>query len=213
MGRRIWNPAGSQEASPSGELARLARSHRFASVLDAGCGWGRNLAALATTADVLHGFDLDEEGVRATRKRLAGAGTAAGPGGTAEVRIWVDDLLTAAPGRTYELVICYGVLHFLPRERRLAAYDRLESWTAPGGVLALASFNAAVPVPADLRELIPEPPADSGEVRERFARWEDVYVRSHVFEDEHEGGVRHTHSIDRLVVRAPRRTGGETGQG
>ncbi|WP_165986246.1 class I SAM-dependent methyltransferase [Streptomyces sp. YIM 98790] len=208
-GREVWNPARGG-AAPSAELAELARSHRFASVLDAGCGWGRNLLPFAAAgATALHGFDIDDEGVRATRALLTPAATGAVTGTGTEVRVWNGDLLTTRPrsvpgrGSGYDLVICYGVLHFLARAQRLAAYDRLASWVRPdGGMLALASFNAAVPIPEDLRPLMPDPPPDSREVRERFTRgWQTVHARSHVYDDEHENGVRHTHSIDRLIVR------------
>ncbi|KAF4410616.1 MULTISPECIES: bifunctional 2-polyprenyl-6-hydroxyphenol methylase/3-demethylubiquinol 3-O-methyltransferase UbiG [Streptomyces] len=197
-GARRWNPAG-DGAPPSAEIAWLARSGGIASVLDAGCGWGRHLAVFAGTARTLHGFDPDEEGVAATRERLRGA--------AADTRAWAATLASAEPpAAPYDVVVCYGVLHFLPRTERADAYDRLASWTRPGGLLAIASFNAAVPIPPDLRPLMPEPPPDSGELRTRFADWETVRARSHVFDDEHEGGIRHTHSIDRLIVRAPGRT-------
>ncbi|SFD62065.1 SAM-dependent methyltransferase [Streptomyces aidingensis] len=205
--REVWNPARGG-AAPSSELAELARAHPFSSVLDAGCGWGRNLVPFATAgATVLHGFDTDREGVRATRELLAPLAR------EADVRIWNGDLRATDPGRStgYDLVICYGVTHFLDRAARLAVYRSLTSWVRPdGGMLALASFNAAVPIPGDLRPLMPDPPPDSGEVREHFADgWETVRARSYIYDDEHENGVRHTHSIDRLIVRrttaAPRR--------
>lgn len=197
MGSEVWNPA---KGGPSStEIGELARSHAVASVLDVGCGWGRNLAAFSATARALHGFDTDRDGVLAARNRLAGSG--------ADVRLWIGDLRAMPLRRRYELVICYGVLHFLTQAERTTAYDALASWTAPGGLLAIASFNAAVPIPDDLRPLMPEPPEDSDELRDQFTRWEPVMSRSHVYEDEHEGGIRHTHSIDRLIVRAPTTSG------
>ena len=195
---RLWNPS-KEGATPSDEIAELAEAHTFASVLDVGCGWGRNIAVFAGTAKVLHAFDLDPSGVLATRRRLGESSAEA-----AEVDVWTDDLLEAEIGRTYDLVICYGVTHFLRRRQRLAAYDRLQSWTGPGGVLAIASFNAVTPIPPDLRDLMPEPPQDSAELHDRYAGWPVVLSRSYTYDDEHEGGrIKHTHSIDRLIVRAP----------
>lgn len=190
-----WNPA--KGGAPSAEIAELGASQHFSSVLDAGCGWGRNLAVFAGGAEVLHGFDLDEEGVLATRRRLAGEE------GRAEVRVWQEDLRTAEPERGYDLVICYGVTHFLTHRQRMDVYRRLRSWVRPSGTLAVASFNTATPIPPDLRPLMPEPPKDRHEFLDAFAGWEVVRARSHTYQDEHEGGIRHTHSIDRLMVRAP----------
>jgi SAM-dependent methyltransferase len=193
---QIWNP--SKAGTPSVELADLGRTQRFPSVLDAGCGWGRNILVFAEGAGRLHAFDTDPEGVQATKECLEEASDP-----DAEVHVWDGDLLTTEPVPPYDLVICYGVTHFLRRRERHIAYERLKSWTRPGGLVAIASFNTLVPIPADLRALMPDPPADSTEVRDAFEGWEAVFARSHVYDDEHEGGIRHTHSIDRLILRRP----------
>lgn len=193
---QIWNP--SKAGTPSVELAELSRTERFHSVLDAGCGWGRNIAVFAAGAQRLHAFDIDPEGVQATKECLE---EVARP--DAEVQVWDGDLLVTEPNPPYDLVICYGVTHFLTRRERTLAYDRLQSWVQPGGLLAIAAFNTLVPIPEDLQAIMPDPPVGSTEVREAFAGWSMVFARSHVYDDEHEGGIRHTHSIDRLVLRKP----------
>ncbi|WP_406349809.1 class I SAM-dependent methyltransferase [Streptomyces sp. NBC_00658] len=193
---QVWNP--SKGGTPSVELADLSRTRRFQSVLDAGCGWGRNISVFAAGAQRLHAFDTDPEGVQATKERLEEVSAA-----DAEVQVWDGDLLTTEPDAPYDLVICYGVTHFLRRAERTVAYERLKSWARPGGLVAVASFNALVPIPADLLTLMPEPPADSGELREAFADLDTVFARSHVYNDEHDGGIHHTHSIDRLIFRMP----------
>ncbi|WP_371655523.1 MULTISPECIES: class I SAM-dependent methyltransferase [unclassified Streptomyces] len=189
----IWNP--SKGDLPSIEIAKLAESWRFYSVLDVGCGWGRNLVPFTNVAEILHGFDLDEQAVCAARMQLKES--------SAEVSVWQSDLLSVELDHSYDLVICYGVMHFLKRQQRMRAYSRLRSWVKPGGLLAVASFNALVPIPADLQPLIAEPPEDSSELYEQFSGWDTLFARSYVYEDEHEGGIKHTHSIDRLMVRAP----------
>ncbi|MFF7144088.1 class I SAM-dependent methyltransferase [Streptomyces nodosus] len=191
---QIWNP--SKAGTPSVELADLGRTQRFRSVLDAGCGWGRNILVFAEGARRLHAFDTDPEGVQATKECLEEVSDP-----DAEVQVWAGDLLTTRPSPPYDLVICYGVTHFLQKRERAVAYERLESWVRPGGLLAIASFNTLVPIPADLRAFMPDPPSDSTELREAFAGWDVVFARSHVYDDEHEGGVRHTHSIDRFILR------------
>jgi SAM-dependent methyltransferase len=193
---QIWNP--SKAGTPSVELAELGRTQRFPSVLDAGCGWGRNISVFAAGAQRLHAFDTDPEGVQATKECLEEVSDL-----DAEVQVWDGDLLTTEPSPPYDLVICYGVTHFLHRHERNTAYARLGSWVRPGGLLAIASFNTLVPIPVDLQPLMPDPPSDSAELREAFAGWDVAFARSHVYEDQHEGGIQHTHSIDRLIMRKP----------
>ena len=41
------------------------------------------------------------------------------------------------------------------------------------------------------------PAADLARQQRRFTRFR------HIYNDEHEGGIRHTHSIDRLILRKP----------
>ncbi|MFE0733091.1 class I SAM-dependent methyltransferase [Streptomyces antibioticus] len=193
---QIWNP--SKAGTPSVELADLGRTRRFDSVLDAGCGWGRNISVFAAGARRLHAFDTDGEGVQATKECLEEASSS-----DAEVQVWDGDLLITEPSPPYDLVICYGVTHFLQRPERALAYDRLRSWVGRGGMLAIAAFNTLVPIPEDLRALMPDPPSDSSEVLDAFAGWDVVFARSHVYDDEHEGGIRHTHSIDRIILQRP----------
>ncbi|PWI05876.1 hypothetical protein DIZ27_36760 [Streptomyces sp. NWU339] len=193
---KIWNP--SKAGTPSVELADLSHTQRFHSVLDAGCGWGRNISVFAAGARRLHAFDTDSEGVQATKECLEEVSAP-----DAEVQVWNGDLLITETSPPYDLVICYGVTHFLQRRERAIAYDRLKGWVRPGGLLAVAAFNTLVPIPDDLQAFMPDPPSDSSEVREAFAGWDIVFARSHVYDDEHEGDIRHTHSIDRLILRRP----------
>ena len=65
---RTWNPA--FDGPPSEEAVRLSREWPFESVLDVGCGSGRNLLPYAGRGALLVGFDLDESAVRAARTRV-----------------------------------------------------------------------------------------------------------------------------------------------
>lgn len=189
--KSVWNP--SRAGRPSTEVAQLAESHRFSAVLDVGCGWGRNMVPFASTASELHGFDLDREGVSQAKALLAES--------PARIKLWHADVRKVHLRGAYDLVICYGVTHFFTPQERAHAYNSLEEWVAPGGILAISSFNSSTPIPMDLRPLMPEPPASSAELIGRFSHWESVFSRSHTYQDEHEGGIKHTHSIDRLIVR------------
>jgi SAM-dependent methyltransferase len=197
LGRTLfWNP--SADGEPSVEICELAAAYPFRAVLDAGCGTGRNLVPFDKPGASLYGLDLDEKAVSAARLRLRN-------GQSDSTCIERVDLRDYEPDCQFDLVICHGVLHFLRRAERLAVYNRIKSWTAPNGCISIVMFNARVPIPQDLRHLMPEPPEDSDELLDAFLGWIHLSFRSYVYNDEHhEGRIKHTHSIDRLIVRSPK---------
>jgi trans-aconitate methyltransferase len=190
--RRTWNP--STEGPPSREILELTAKYSFNSVLDVGCGWGRNIRKF-DSCEAVHGFDSDPVAVVNARRALV-----ENPGAL----IWEADVRTIALERQYDLVLCLGVLHFLTHSERKLAYQKLKSWVAPSGLLAVVMFNQKVQLPEDLRILMAEAPVDSRELTEEFSSWRTISLDSYVYDDEHdEGRIRHTHSIDRLIARAP----------
>jgi SAM-dependent methyltransferase len=195
MSQQFWNPSIDKE--PSGDIRELAASHSFGSVLDVGCGSGRNLAPFAVRGCSLYGIDIDPRAVSATRQRLRD--TAAD-----SVDVQLVDVRSYAESRQFDLVICYGVLHFLRRAERREVYSRLAGRVAPGGLISVVMFNSRIPIPDDLCELMPEPAKDSNELRSAFAGWTEVSFRSYDYPDDHDDGrIKHVHSIDRLIAQAP----------
>ncbi|UWZ34520.1 class I SAM-dependent methyltransferase [Dactylosporangium roseum] len=195
MGGTFWNP--SPDGDPSEDVKELAAASTFSSVLDVGCGTGRNLVPFVGQQCTLHAVDADPEAARATEQRFADLEPD-------RIRVKVADVRSFAPGRRFGLVICHGVLHFLARRERLRAYRRIASWVEPGGLVSIVAFNSRRPIPDDLAPLMPEPAEGSTELLHAFPGWDQVKFRSYDYRDEHCGGtVRHVHSIDRLIARAP----------
>jgi SAM-dependent methyltransferase len=191
-----WNPSVDDAASEN--IIRLGKTCEIQSVLDAGCGSGRNLRPFNGTSAVVHGFDVDRTMVDLARTRLSSTS----PG--SDVRLWVDDIADSNHSGQYDLVVCHGVLHFLARAARLRAYENIKRWVRPGGLASVVLFNALTPIPPDLRDMIVDPPADSSELHSAFAGWYPIESRSYFYEDSHDHGrIRHTHSIDRLTCRLP----------
>jgi SAM-dependent methyltransferase len=193
--QQFWNP--SVDEAPSNDIKELAASRSFGSVLDIGCGSGRNLAPFAARGCRLYGIDIDHGAVSTTRQRLRD--TVAD-----SLDVQLGDVRSYAAERQFDLVICHGVLHFLRRAERRDVYSRLASCVASGGLISVVMFNSRIPIPDDLRGLIPEPAEDSNELRSAFPGWTEVRFRSYDYEDEHDGGrIKHVHSIDRLIAQAP----------
>lgn len=100
-------------------------------VLDAGCGAGRNLVYLLRAGFQVHAVDRDPRSVDCVRELAARLA----PGGAADVRVAEVDALPFADG-SMDAVISSAVLHFASDP---AHWDRMvdEMWRVlrPGGIL------------------------------------------------------------------------------
>lgn len=180
-------------ASP--EVLELLSSLRpGSSVLDLGCGAGRNALPLARA-----GMDVTAVEVsRAACMRLRASAT------DLAIRLHVveQDLRCFEFGQLYDVVIAHGVLHLLPRADRVEVLGRIKSNTLPGGTNVVAVFTNRLPAVPDLAE-VTLGLLDEGELFEAYRHWEIVLERAYTMHDEHPGGIRHKHAVNKIVARRP----------
>lgn len=163
-----------------------------ACALDVGCGEGRNALCLAEQGVVVDAFDRSLPGIQKLRSRA----------GSADVRIraWVQDLETFSFRREYELIVAHGVLHLLEREVWQSVLASVRRHTKPGGWNVVVVFTDRLPPPQDLavhmRGLFRE-----GELRDQYRGWSVTRWEAYTLEDEHPGGVRHRHPINKIVAQ------------
>jgi SAM-dependent methyltransferase len=101
-------------------------------VLDAGCGYGRNLVYLLREGCEVFALDLDGEGVEHVRQLAASLGT-----GTPAENFQVGAIERMPfPDSVADVVICSAVLHFARNEEHFRAMLK-ELWRVlrPGGML------------------------------------------------------------------------------
>jgi tellurite methyltransferase len=94
------------------------------------------------------------------------------------------------------------VLHLLEAAARDSLIAAMRSCTVPGGWNVVACFTDELPPPADLAPFclgLFRP----GEIMDRYRDWDIELERAYVLEDEHPGGVRHRHPINKVVARRP----------
>lgn len=104
------------------------------SILEIGCGEGRNLLPFQTMGCDAVGMDYLREPLESARSRLSGTNSA--------VRLVQGDLFRL-PFRegAFDIVLDWGVFHHLKRRER-AAYSRwIDSILVPDGILLLAAFS------------------------------------------------------------------------
>jgi trans-aconitate methyltransferase len=106
------------------ESARLLAGRR--TIVDVGCGTGRQSLALAEAGFDVVGIDASPDMIAVARER------------TSEVAFEVADLTSWQPASPFDGALCRGVLNDLTEDvERQAAMDALSRMLRPGGLLVL----------------------------------------------------------------------------
>jgi len=189
------NTAADTFGVPSKELVDLAEKLNLGTaILDVGCGDGRNAILFAERGFRVRAFDVSEAGVNKLRTRAALRGL--------EIDAWVQDAHDFEFDRTYGLIICHGVLHFLEPGDCDQFLEELRHHTEGGGYNVHTVFTDRLPTPPDLRPFVRRH-FKEGEIRDIYRNWIIERFESYIKEDQHPGGLEHRHSINKLVARKP----------
>jgi tellurite methyltransferase len=189
------DPAAETFGPASPEVVELASALPEGSlVLDIGCGDGRNAIYLAEQGLRVDALDVSTLGVAKCRKRAVARGLS--------VRAWVQDVGTFVFRREYDLVVAHGVLHLLDHEVGQRLLGSMQRHTRDGGWNIVAVFTDRLAPPADLaphmRGLFRE-----DELRACYHGWVVDRWEAYTLYDEHPGGVRHEHPVNKVVARKP----------
>ena len=163
-----------------------------ASVLDLGCGEGRNALYLAGKGLRVTAVDASAAGVNKLNYFARQRGLS--------VKAEVRDMRDYAFGQSYDLVVAHGSLHLIEREHWTRLIHSIKDHTNAGGYNVVVVFTDTLPPPEDLADfhigLFRE-----GELFDFYHDWDVLLGRSYILEDEHPGGIRHRHPINQLVAR------------
>ena len=185
-------------AFSKGPTADLAEFHHLippgSSVLDVGCGEGRNAIFLAGLGHIAEGFDLSEPGIEKAKAIAAAQGV--------DVRFWAQDLAAFEFGRDYGVILSHGVLHLPEKHIRDAFIRKAQEHTAPGGLHFIGIFTNRLPAAPDMAA-VTKSLFDVGELPGMYAGWEILHHYEGTFRDEHPGGVKHEHAYERVIARKP----------
>lgn len=163
------------------------------SVLDVGCGDGKNALYLAGLGFAsVDAFDLSQNAVDKLH-RLAAARDA-------RVNAWVQDLKAFAFSKPYNLVISFGTLHFVKRESWHDFLRAAKANTNPNGIHIIQLFTNVVPASPDIAPFAVGL-ANDGEIKALYEDWEILQFKSYTFEDEHPGVPKHVHASNKIVAR------------
>ena len=108
-----------------------------ARVLDLGVGQGRNAFPLARRGCSVTGIDTSQVAVD-TVNRLAAAEDL-------PVEAILQDFRLYEPPRSFDAVLCFGLMQTLDLQGCASLVERLHHWTRPGGVMFLTAWHMADP--------------------------------------------------------------------
>lgn len=162
------------------------------SLIDLGCGEGRNAVYFARNGFNVTGLDVSRPGIEKMARYAADTGVRV-TAIHADIRHYEFD-------RSYDVIFSTGTLHYLPPEIRLKCFRNYKDHTTPGG---LNAFSVFVEKPFIARAPDAEPSAylyKSGELMGYYWDWEILYCTEEIF-DCLSSGIPHRHATDRIIAR------------
>lgn len=129
---------GTEPTSLARQLTSLFQQEKVTTVLEAGCGSGRDALFYAREGFTVTGLDISVRALRWAREEAADTGVA--------IALIADDLLAAdlAPG-SFDAVVAVHVIHLQPEPVRRAMVNRLWSLARDGGLIAMANYATEEP--------------------------------------------------------------------
>ncbi|HCU34874.1 MAG TPA: tellurite resistance methyltransferase TehB [Armatimonadetes bacterium] len=161
-------------------------------LLDLGCGEGRNAVYLAGHGFAVTGLDVSLPGLEKTRRYAAEKGV--------EVDTVHADMTEYELTGPYDVIFSTGSLQYLAPEMRECRFEDYKAHTRVGGLNAMSAF-----VRKPFIDPAPDAEADaypyrSGELLGYYWDWEIVYSTEETF-DCMSSGVPHRHAVSRVIAR------------
>lgn len=166
--------------------------HKQAKVLEAGCGEGQNAIYLAKQGHCVDAFDLSEHGIAKLKRKSETV--------HAKVNAFTADLTVYEFEQNYDLILCFGTLHFVSKNDWKRFLVNAKAHTNIGGIHIMQIFTDTVPASEDIAPFAVGLAKDE-EIKELYADWDILQFKSYVFEDEHPNVPKHLHASNKIVAR------------
>ena len=162
-------------------------------ILDVGCGDGKNTVYLARQGfENIDAFDLSEAAIRKL-KRISDKEKL-------KINAQMKSLQEFNFEKQYDLVLSFGVYHFVPEQEWKNFILKAQQNTKRGGVHIIQMFNDSLPPTPDIAPYAVGMAKD-GELKDLYKDWEILQFLSYEFEEEHPGVPLHKHASNKLVAR------------
>ena len=125
---------GAEPTSVARQLVCLFRQERVATVLEAGCGSGRDAHFYAREGFTVTALDISAHALRWAREETVESG--------APISFIAGDLLaTNLASGSFDAVVAIHLIHLQPEPVRRAMVNRLWSLAKDGGLIAMANYS------------------------------------------------------------------------
>ena len=174
------------------ELIRLCPPSPNRTVLDIGCGEGKDAVYMAKNGYCVSAFDLTDNGIRKT--------LALAEKNKVKINAYVDDINTFDTKDQFDIIYSTGTVQYLFEQNKKIFFDKINRITKLNGIVY---FNVFVEKP--FLELPPdwdieEKMWSSGELFTCFPNWKVEHIDEVIFEDR-SGGISHYHCMDTIICR------------
>lgn len=163
--------------------------------LDIGAGEGSDSIRLALLGYEVNAVEVSPVGAKKIECFAEQAGV--------EVHVIAVDIKDFIPNGPYDVIICNGVLHYVPDKSSVTAL--MQQATREGGINVISLWSTFTPVPV-CHEIVPVyADNEDGVVVSSYARWpkEFIYFERDKPEAAHSDLPGHRHSHIKLIVRKP----------
>ena len=179
---------------PSGmcyEVLRLRPPVRHYTLLDIGCGEGKDAVFFAKNGYMVSAFDIADAGLEKA-KRLADYHKA-------DINVFKADALDFRLHNTFDIIFSSGVLHYIPEASRKDIFDNYKAFTSEKGLNALNVFVRKPFLDAPPDAELTETPWRSGELFLYYHDWLFHKSEERIF-DCSSGGLPHQHAMNVLIA-------------
>ena len=195
----FWETAYSIEESactfnngkPSWDVVEVLEKHlQTGRVLDLGCGDGRNALYAASLGYDVTAVDISNAGISKLNDLANRQGL--------KVKSIVQDMRDFQSEKSFDAVISHGCLHLIFRNEWVKVLHDIKEMTAPSGFNIIVVFTDEVPPSPDMEPFM-KGLFKEGELFGQYPDWTIYHQSSHIFEDDHDGGIHHVHAVNRII--------------
>lgn len=167
-----------------------------ASILDIGCGIGRNAIYLADKGFAVEAFDISSTAIRTLRSSV-------GSRRKDNLSFYQADFMYWERSARFDFVILHGVLNSIDKERRPELLQHLRKRITYGGLIFISIFH---PMPSQMKlqgvNILSDVESDFVQ-QKAFHGYSTERHDIRVFSHQHGAMPEHTHCIERFLLRKP----------